>query len=202
MPALRRNGTPQTHKVADFKLLHEDHITGPFRCGDDSIDSWLKRNALKRHDRFDSRVRVTCSADGKVLAFYALELAIEPTKKVTGPHKSKLQNLGQEFRGFPCVRLAYLGVDKSVNSKSGKRLRLGEKALLDAVLRAAIALENTGGYAVVLIPANNTENFYEKYGFEAYGENAARRMLLPNSKALKQLTKYRNSDSYRDWLAS
>ncbi|MEE2567743.1 GNAT family N-acetyltransferase [Hyphobacterium marinum] len=181
--------------MPDFTLLDDTHDLSRFDCGERDINRWIRNEAIKRHKRFDSRVRVTCPGDSnRVEAFYSLQLAIEDTKNLQGEHRQKFPH--GRAAGFPCIRLQYLGV-----TETRQRQGLGSQALLDAVLRASLALESNGGYAIVLQPIGGSEAFYEKLDFEVYGTGIERRMILPYETAMTILARYRErSTDYDRWL--
>ena len=79
---------------------------------------------------------------------------------------------------------------------------MGEKALLDAILRAALVIEHTGGYCLMLEPYEGSEDFYTKYNFVAFGEGLSRRMVLPQRYIQDLMTDFRASPEFDSWLKS
>lgn len=146
---------------------------GKFNSGHRDIDGWLKKKALKRCDRLDSGVQVaTPMGDNQILGYYALKICSEPTKLLTGVHKSSLQR----EQHYPAIEIEWMGVDKKFQKQG-----LGTRLLVHALQSSVRAFEYAGGYGVVLTPEVGTEGFYEQYGFDTYGDELSKRMVLPSA---------------------
>lgn len=144
-----------------------------FSSGNRSVDGYLKKKALKRCDRLDSGVQVATLGDSKqVLGYYSLKLCSEPTKLLTGVHRSSLK----KEQHFPAIEIEWMGVNKDI-----QREGLGTGLLVHALQSSVRAFEYAGGYGVVLTPESGTEPFYRKYGFVEYGKNDSKRMILPSA---------------------
>lgn len=146
---------------------------GGFSSGNRSIDGWLKKNALKRCERLDSGVFVATEIDkDKILGFYSLKLCAEPTRLLTGVHKSSLRTQ----QHYPAIEIEWMAVDKSLH-----RQGLGTRLLAHALQSSVSAFEFAGGYGVVLSPEKGSEKFYEEFGFDTYGEVTSRRMVMSSA---------------------
>jgi len=114
----------------------------------------------------------TLLGSDEILGFYSLKLCSEPTKLLTGVHKTSLQ----KEQHYPAIEIEWMGVNRPIQKQG-----LGTRLLVHALQSSVRAFEYAGGYGVVLSPESGTEGFYEKFGFEAYGELQSRRMVLPSA---------------------
>ncbi len=63
--------------------LASQHNTEDFSCGAESLDSWLKRRALKNQIQDASRTYVVC-VENRVVAYYALASGAILASEATG----------------------------------------------------------------------------------------------------------------------
>jgi len=144
-----------------------------FKSGHSDLDKFFRNKALKRNSRLDSAVQVaTPLGSDEVLSFYSLKLCAEPTKLLTGVHKSSLE----KEQVFPAIELEWMAVDKKFQKQG-----LGARTLVEALSSSYQAFKFAGGYGVVLTPERGTEGFYEKYGFTSYGSGKSLRMIMPSA---------------------
>ncbi len=137
-------------------LLTVDCELEAFISGVDSLDSWLKRRAMKNQATGASRTFVAC--DGRrVAAYYALALSAVTVVEATGRFRRHMPD------PVPVVVLGRLAVDNSFQDQG-----VGRALVRDAgyrVIQAADAI----GIRGLLVHALSAEakSFYEHIGFDA-----------------------------------
>jgi GNAT superfamily N-acetyltransferase len=134
--------------------LASSHRLGDFRCGEDSLDEWLKRRALKNQESGASRTYVVC-AERKVVGYYCL--AAGSVENAVSPPRVR-RNLPSST---PVMLIGRLAVDKDWQGRW-----LGRDLVRDAVLRTLNAAK-IAGIRAVLVHALSDEArvFCEGCGF-------------------------------------
>jgi len=135
--------------------LTDDHDTEPFVSGVDSLDTWLKRRALKNQATGASRTFVV-GTGFRVVAYYALASSAVMAEQASGRFRRNMPD------PIPVVVLGRLAVDQTFQGQG-----LGRGLIRDAghrVLQAA----DTIGIRGLLVHALSAEAkaFYERVGFE------------------------------------
>lgn len=136
-----------------------------FRCGEESLDIWLRGRARSNEKSGASRTMVTATREGRVAGYYCLSSsAIDrgdgPPSLAAGMPAS-----------VPVVLLGRLAVDREFAGRG-----LGVSLLQHATLRALDAAETIGIHAVLVHAINDdVVPFYERCGFTAFP--GARRTL-------------------------
>ncbi|GAA3898516.1 GNAT family N-acetyltransferase [Gibbsiella dentisursi] len=135
--------------------LHAEHVLGPFCCGVDSMDNWLKQRAMKNQLTGASRTFVCCDS-AKVLAYYSLASSAVVANAAPGRFRRNMPD------PIPVVILGRLAVDKSLHSQG-----VGRALVRDAGLRV-IQVAETIGIRGMLVHALSDEarDFYQRVGFE------------------------------------
>ncbi|QOL26721.1 GNAT family N-acetyltransferase [Thalassotalea sp. LPB0316] len=136
-------------------LLEDKHNLRGFCCGKQALDSWLYNNALKNHQRNNSKVYVVTNGNHDVIGYYAVAMG-------SVQRNSALSSLKRNSPDpIPMVVLARLAVDQNY-----KGLGIGAGLLKDCMLRSVQAMDVIGG-AGVLVHAIDEEakQFYKKFGF-------------------------------------
>lgn len=142
-------------KYSPPELLTASHQTEQFDCGEEVLNQWLKRTALKNQQNNASRTFVVCDENQQVVAFYALSSGAVSHLEATGNIRRNMPD------PIPVVVLGRLAVDKSVQGKN-----FGAGLLKDAVLRAKAVSEQIGVRALLVHALNEqAKRFYLKYGF-------------------------------------
>jgi len=144
--------------VSDYRgpeLLLAEHVIAGFDCGDDELNRWLARKALRNRSGGGSRTWVV-SFEGRVVGFYASSTAVILRAQAPG----KVSRNQPE--PIPAVLLARLATDVKHHRKG-----LGD-ALLKHFLLKTLEVAQVVGVRVVLVHAANDTagGWYEKYGFE------------------------------------
>jgi GNAT superfamily N-acetyltransferase len=138
--------------------LEDSHDTSSFDCGEEALNTYLKRYAHQTQKREGARTYVVLDAN-RVIAYYTIVFgginwtdAPERVRKGLGKYP------------IPVLVLARLAVDKSVAGKG-----IGNSLLLDA-LKRALAASEIAGLRAVLVGAKDDSaiRFYEKRGFRAW----------------------------------
>ena len=135
--------------------LCSDHDTTRFNCGNDTLNDWLIRRALKNQDSGASRTFVI-NSNKRVIGYFAL--ASGSVERLAAPG-SIARNMPEQV---PVVVLGRLAVDVDYQGH-----RLGAALLKDAMLRT-LAVSHEVGIRAMLVHAISDEakQFYRRYGFQ------------------------------------
>lgn len=135
--------------------LDQAHDTTAFRCGEDSLDSWLIEHAHNDISRGTARVWIWLEATGRVLAYYSLSAS-----KVSREDVPTKIGRGGPIE-IPAVLVGRLALDRSLQGQN-----LGEVLLADALSRIVDATRTVGARLVVVDALHEkAAAFYERYGF-------------------------------------
>lgn len=135
--------------------LTERHGIETFHSGVESLDTWLKRRALKNQATGASRTFVACEGN-RVVAYYALASSAVAVDAAPGHFRRNMPD------PVPVVVLGRLAIDERFQGKG-----LGRALVQDAALRV-IQAANTIGIRGVIVNAISADAkaFYEQVGFE------------------------------------
>lgn len=138
------------------ELLRPHHHLDLFDCGEEVLNVWLKRNALKNQQNQASRTFVICK-ENVVVGFYALAAGAVTHQFVSGTLRRNMPD------PIPVIVLGRLAIDVKYQGK-----KLGAALLKDAVLRAKSVAEQVGVKALLVHALNdNARQFYLNYGFQS-----------------------------------
>ncbi len=153
-------------------LLNNGHDTVLFDCGNDTLNDWLIKQALKNQDNGASRSFVLCQ-DNQVIGYYAL--ASGSIERLVAP-KSIARNMPEPI---PVTILGRLAIDIQYQGQ-----QWGEALLKDAMLRTLSVAQNVGIRALLVHAiSEEAKRFYLSYGFQ---ESTSKPMtLLLSMKHLK-----------------
>lgn len=135
-----------------------------FRSGNDTLDGWLRRAAVTADAMGTARTYVWIGSDDIAVGYFSL-----------CPHEVRRDVLPSGFAHgspytVPAILLARLALDISLHGKG-----LGTDLLLDALSRAAAAVEIVGGRLIVVDAIDEQAvRFYEHHGFRAAPSRPAR----------------------------
>ncbi|MFJ2365945.1 GNAT family N-acetyltransferase [Pseudomonas sp. NPDC087697] len=151
--------------------LNETHDLDAFDCGEDSINEYLKKKAIKAQIAKTATVFVVCIKDtGTVVGYYTLSNGMIMRANVV-PKKAQRNSPDQH----PITILGRMGVCKTLQG-TGLSLDL----IQDAVLRALTASEDVASTALVVHPLNDRlVGLYEKAGFLRSPQLSSITMMLP-----------------------
>jgi GNAT superfamily N-acetyltransferase len=131
------------------------HDVEPFQSGIETLDTWLKRRALKNQGSGASRTFVVCEG-ARVMAYFALASSAVTVDVAPGRFRRNMPD------SIPVVVLGRLAVDQSQQGKG-----LGRALVQDAgrrVLQAADAI-GVRGLLVHALSADAKAS-YERLGFD------------------------------------
>lgn len=132
------------------------HDIGDFRCGEASLDDWLKRRARADQVSGASRTYVVCD-EKRVVGYYALASGVVTVESAPGRFKRNMPN------PIPVAVLARLAVDRDWQGRG-----IGRALFRDAALRVAHAAEAIGIRGIVVHAiSEDAKNFYLALGFDA-----------------------------------
>ena len=134
--------------------LTGSHQVSEFDCGNDALNDWLIKRALKNQNSGASRTFVICQ-DNQVIGYYAL--ASGSVERMATP-KSIARNMPEPI---PVMVLGRLAIDTRMQGQ-----RLGSALLKDALLRTLSVSKNVGIRAILVHAiSGDAKRFYLGYGF-------------------------------------
>lgn len=132
------------------------HDLTDFKCGEPSLDDWLRRRALQNQESGASRTYVVCEGS-KVVGHYALAVGAVAPEVAPGRVRRNMPN------PVPVMVLGRLAVHGEHHGKG-----IGKALLRDAVLRTLQAADLAGIRAMLVHAiSEDAYRFYEKCGFTA-----------------------------------
>ena len=137
------------------EALTDEHQTNDFDCGNDLLNDWLKKRALKNQANGASRTFVICKED-RVIGYYALSSG--SVERIEAP-KPIARNMPETI---PVMLLGRLAIDSSAQGQG-----LGAALLKDALLRILSVSKNVGVRAILVHAiSEDAKRFYLGYGFQ------------------------------------
>lgn len=131
------------------------HDIEAFASGVESLDTWLKRRAMKNQATGASRTFVACE-DRRVIAYYALASSAITVDDTSGRFSRNMPN------PIPVVVLGRLAVDRSLHGKG-----LGRALVRDAGIRVIQAADTIGIRGIIVRALSlEAKAFYEQVGFD------------------------------------
>lgn len=153
-------------KTEDWSIvpLGGRHLREPFDCGEQALDTFLKKYARQNEERGLSRTYVLVKgSDPRVLGFYSLSNGSVRADEFPPEESGRLPKYP-----VPIVHLARLAVDRSVQGQ-----RLGSLLVADAAQKAYQASLISAAYAIEVVAKSEVaRRFYEKHGFKAFSNDA------------------------------
>ncbi len=151
-----------------IEKLRRDHPLDAFDCGQEALNSWLRRHALQNQGAGAAQTYVGLSG-GVVIGYYSLAVGqIE-----YGDAPERLQK-GVARRPVPIMLLARLAVHKDWQRKG-----VGRALLRDAVLRTLHAAEIAGIRAMAVHAKDEqARKYYEQFDFVASGTDPLHLIVL------------------------
>jgi predicted N-acetyltransferase YhbS len=135
--------------------LAAHHDVTAFQSGEEALDTWLKRRALKNQISGGSRTFVVCEG-ARVVGYYALASGAVSVDAAPGRFKRNMPD------PIPVVILGRLAVNQSLHGQG-----LGRALVQDAARRVLNAAD-TIGIRGILVHAlsQSAKAFYERAGFD------------------------------------
>lgn len=141
--------------LAPPEPLTGQHNTEAFASGVESLDTWLKRRAMKNQLTGASRSFVVCEGE-RVVAYYALASSAITVDNASGRFRRNMPD------PIPVVVLGRLAVDRSLQGKG-----LGRALVRDAAQRVMQAADTIGIRGLVVQALSDEARvFYERVGFD------------------------------------
>lgn len=148
-----------------------------FRCGEESLDIWLRGRARSNERSGASRTMVSVTREGRVAGYYCLASSAIDRDDGPPPLASGMP------ASVPVVLLGRLAVDQEFSGRG-----LGVSLLQHATLRALEAAETIGVHAVLVHSiSDDVVPFYRRFGFTPFPD-AQRTLYLLTKDARATLT--------------
>lgn len=141
-----------------IEALSTDHDRRSFSCGDQELDTYLRRYARQHAETKVSRTYVAASG-ATVFGYYSLAMSAIRKDQLPAQYQGCYPNFP-----LPVARLARLAVDYRYQRKG-----LGELLLADALARC-LRLSDEIGMVGVVVDAKHerARAYYERYEFERF----------------------------------
>jgi GNAT superfamily N-acetyltransferase len=148
--------------------LTADHHVSAFDCGVLALNDYLIERALA--DQYGGKSQTQVAVRGEQVAAY-YSLAAGSVDVADAPERLAK---GQGHQPVPVVLLARLAVDRREQGRG-----LGERMLLEALARSALAADIIGARAVLVHALDATARaFYARFGFEPSPTHSLHLVLL------------------------
>jgi len=140
-----------------IEKLRRDHPIDAFDCGQEDLNSWLRKHALENQGAGAAQTYVGLASD-VVIGYYSL--AVGQIEYNDAPERLRK---GLARHPVPIMLLARLAVDKNWQKKG-----VGRALLRDAVLRTMQAAEIAGIRALAVHAKDEqARRYYEQFDFAA-----------------------------------
>ncbi len=160
-------------KLSPPQPLAAEHRLEEFRCGEPSLDDWLRRRALINQSTGATRTFVVIDETGQVLAYYALAAGAVSHQESPGNIRRNMPD------PLPVMVLARLAIDQRLQGQ-----QIGGALLKDALQRAVSVAKNIGVRALLVHALNErAQQFYSHYGFVQSPANPMTLMLPLQARA-------------------
>jgi GNAT superfamily N-acetyltransferase len=141
-------------RIRPPEKLSSEHDLAQFRCGEPTLDDWLRKPALQNEESGASRTYVACVGK-RVVGYYALAAGAVAHAEAPGRVRRNMPD------PVPVMVIGRLAVDQTTQGQA-----LGPALLRDAVLRTVQAAEIAGIRAILVHAiSERAKRFYEKWGF-------------------------------------
>jgi GNAT superfamily N-acetyltransferase len=142
--------------LSAIEKIHIAHDSGPFDCGKEELNRFLKRFALTSQQANSAQTYVA-ARDQVVVGYYTLAVGSVDHQEATA-RVSK----GLAKHRIPVMVLARLAVDRSEHGRG-----IGKGLLKDALRRTAQAADIAGMRALFVIAKDDeAQRFYEHFNFD------------------------------------
>lgn len=136
--------------------LNEHHDLSKFDCGEQVLNEWLSRRALKNQLTGASRTFVVCPPESKtVVGYYAL--AAGAVDRLSTPPAIR-RNMPEPI---PVTILGRLAVDKSLHGHN-----IGSSLLLDALAKTLAVAQHVGTAGLLVHSSkDDAKRFFQRFNF-------------------------------------
>lgn len=159
---------PQSPKIEPLGKKHDRVV---FSCGDDALDTYLKKRASQDAKKKIATTFVMAdSQTSAVIGYYTLSA----TSILLADLPDKTARRLPKYPHVPATLLGRLAIDSRYQGRG-----YGELLIIDALRRALQATTEVASYAVVVDAINErARSFYEHYEFYAFPDRKLR-LFLP-----------------------
>jgi len=159
---------PQSPKIEPLGKKHNRVV---FSCGDEALDTYLKKRASQEAKKKIATTFVMVdSQTSAVIGYYTLSATSILLADLSDQTTKKLPN----YPHVPATLLGRLAIDGRYQARG-----YGELLIIDALRRALQATTEVASYAVVVEAINErARSFYEQYEFCAFSDRKLR-LFLP-----------------------
>ena len=164
-----KDGTdPVSQKIEPLGKKHDRVV---FSCGDDALNTYLKKRASQETKKKIATTFVMAdSRTSAVIGYYTLSA----TSILLADLPDKTARKLPKYPHVPATLLGRLAIDSRYQGRG-----YGEILIIDALRRALQATTEVASFAVVVDAINKrARSFYEKYGFCAFPDQKLR-LFLP-----------------------
>jgi GNAT superfamily N-acetyltransferase len=155
--------------------LAEDHDVSQFGSGNELLDRWLQREALRAQRAGISRTTVWTRPGERIVVAYH---AIAPTQVARSELPSRSLSAG--YTRVPGYLLGRLALDQALHGQG-----LGTELLLDALERIVEAADRAGGRVIVVDAIDEAAHrFYRHHGFDGIEDSNRLVMKLATAAAI------------------
>ena len=134
--------------------ISDSHEFAGFDCGQDSLNEWLQKRAIKNEASGASRTFVVCNGNA-VISYYSLAVGAVAQEEASGKVRRNMPE------PIPVMILGRLAVDQQWQGK-----QIGVGMLKDAISRTLIAAEQAGIRALLVHAlSEEAKRFYLQCGF-------------------------------------
>ncbi len=168
-----------TALVWDESPLGKHHDRKAFDCGDDDLNTYLRRYARQNHDSGGAKCFVATPRDApaRILGFYTLSPA-----SIEFERAPAIATRGLGRYDVPVYRLGRLAVDRGAQGRG-----LGGRLLLRAAERCLLVAQQAGGVALLIDAKNEAAaKWYRTYD-AAQLNDAPLSLVLPFAVVAKAL---------------
>lgn len=151
------------------KKLEKNHDKSDFKCGQKSLDNYIKLTA-KKDVNSDLSVCFVLEKDNKVIGYYTLSSSNEDIGDIPEDLEKKIKS---RYPEVPIILIGRLAIDENYQGQG-----LGRLLLIDSLKRIYDTSLNIGVFAVSVDPIDDkAKEFYHKFGFISLKDS--KRMILP-----------------------
>ena len=164
-----KDGTdPVSQKIEPLGKKHDRRV---FSCGDDALDTYLKKRASQEAKKKIATTFVMAeSLTNAVVGYYTLSATSILLDDLPDETARKLP----KYPLVPATLLGRLAIDSSYQGRG-----YGELMIIDALRRALQATTEVASYAVVVDAINErAQSFYQRYEFCTFPDRKLR-LFLP-----------------------
>jgi GNAT superfamily N-acetyltransferase len=137
--------------------LDDTHDLAAFRCGQPSLDEYLRRYAGQNQKRGIGRTFVACDpSNRRAVGYHTIAAGAVRFTSLPEAIRRRLPRYP-----IPVAHLGRLAVDETWQGR-----RLGERLLIDALTRVVKVADRIAIHAVEVVAIDDSaRTFYERYGF-------------------------------------